>query len=400
MLRKETIYGIEVIYEYMPNLTEFSVFLQNKTGSSDESDKNRGHSHFVEHMLFKGTKNRNNIEIVRDLEKNGVYINAYTTKNNTVYYVRSLEHTQDISLDVLFDLYTNSTFLDEEFEKEKNVILEEINMYEDNVESKLFTNDSLNVYNGTYKYPILGSYNQIKETLRDDLYNYYLEKYIKENTSIYVSGNFSVDLLKEKIKKYFENFRSGQKNNTNKNFSFNAKENIFFEDNKQVNIVMSYNLTDKVNNSALMILNSILTGAMSSYLFLKIREELALAYSIYSYIEKVDNNYILKIYIGTNKEKYRLAIDSVDNELLKLLNQGITDEDLEYAKNTYEAKIVFTQYNTSARAKHILNTDANNDMQDLETTLSYISVVKKEDVEKELKNLVNSKKSVSISGKI
>lgn len=401
MVKKIQIQNIDIYYEKISKVDEFSIFIECKQGSAFENDKQRGYSHFVEHMLFKGTKKRDHIEIVKDLENEGAQINAYTTKYNTVYYVRALSKSQEKVYDILLDLYVNSTFLEKEFNKEKNVILEEINMYDDSVENRLYTNDSLKIYEGDFKYPVLGTKESISKSTRDELFKFYKEKYTKQRTSIYISGKFDIDLLEKKVNAYMKNLKSNENDNVSKT-SFNDGNYIFFEQNNQVNLLMTYNLKKLTNKeqNALSLLKFILGGGMSSYLFVKIREELALAYSTYVYTEESLDETYLKIYVGTNKKMYKKAIKGI-NDMFKELSEGIPDENYKRALNIALAKSILLKYNTSYRITQTLS--VNNKIGkplSLEKIVKRLEDVSKEDILKLIDKIIKCKKAISISGNI
>lgn len=402
-MKKLNISKIDVVIDELKNVDEFSVYIVANVGSSDEKSDEHGLSHFLEHMMFKGTNTRNNVEIVKDLEKLGSSINAYTTKDYTAYTVKALTEYQSDVLDIFFDMVTDPIFKNEEFEKEKNVIIEEINMYKDNVVSRLFINSNNDMIKGQYNHEILGEIDDIKNFNVDKLRQYYLNNYTKDNLTIYVVGNFSIDILNDKIEKYFSKINSKRKEKVEKKVEFIEGKNIYVEDNNQVNILLSYNLdnlneTEKINLTAL---NYLLSSGLSSKLFIKMREELALAYSIYSYVENLDNHYIFRVYIGTNKDKYLEAINGFENILEEIIKENISDEEIKFVKNNLKAKSIYGKYNTTSRLKSILYFYMEyNELATMEEILEKYENINNLEMLKLINKILNSPKNISISGKI
>lgn len=402
-MKKLNISKIDVVIDELKNVDEFSVYIVANVGSSDEKSDEHGLSHFLEHMMFKGTNTRNNVEIVKDLEKLGSSINAYTTKDYTAYTVKALTEYQSDVLDIFFDMFTDPIFKNEEFEKEKNVIIEEINMYKDNVVSRLFINSNNDMIKGQYNHEILGEIDDIKNFNVDKLRQYYLNNYTKDNLTIYVVGNFSINILNDKIEKYFSKINSKRKEKVEKKVEFIEGKNIYVEDNNQVNILLSYNLdnlneTEKINLTAL---NYLLSSGLSSKLFIKMREELALAYSIYSYVENLDNHYIFRVYIGINKDKYLEAINGFENILEEIIKENISDEEIKFVKNNLKAKSIYGKYNTTSRLKSILYFYMEyNELATMEEILEKYENINNLEMLKLINKILNSPKNISISGKI
>lgn len=391
---------IKVIYEQIKNIDEFSVNIVVNTGSSEEYDNNRGISHLLEHMMFKGTEKRDNIKIMRDLEILGCDINAYTDKNDTVYTLKSLSSKQKESTDIFFDMFCNPIFPESEYDKERNVVIEEINMYDDDVVSRLRKFSNLNSINGDYKYEISGTIEDVKNISREMLISYYKEKYTKDNIEIYVSGNFSTLEMNKLIEEYFSNLNEKSIKKSKKEFSFNEGKNVLKENNKQINILITYNLGELSNSEKIHLISVyyLLSVGMSSKLSIKMREELGLAYSIYSYFETIDNNQLFKIYIGTNKEKYEMSINEVEN-IFKEMIETLNEEDIEFVKNNMKAKSIYRKYNTMSRLSNIISCNKfYNKIISMEEMVKLYDTIDKQSIIEILNKILNSPKNLAISG--
>lgn len=402
-MKKINISNIDVVVDEIKSIDEFSIYIVANVGSSNEKSNEHGLSHFLEHMMFKGTNTRNNIEIVKDLEKLGSSINAYTTKDYTAYTIKALTEYQSEVLDIFFDMFTDPIFKNEEFEKEKNVIIEEINMYKDNVVSRLFINSNKDMIKGSYNHEILGEIEDIKRFKVEELKQYYLNNYTKDNVIIYVVGNFSIDILKEKIKVYFSKLNDKKNKKIDKSIEFVSGNYEYNEDNNQINILISYDLkkltkNEKINLTAL---NYLLSSGLSSKLFIKMREELALAYSIYSYIENFDDNYIFRVYIGTNKEKYLEAIEGFENILKEIIVDNISEEEIKFVKNNLKAKSIYGKYNSTSRLKTMLYFYMEyGELITVEEIVKKYENINNEDMLKLINKILRSSKNTSISGKL
>ena len=196
--------GLRVITEKINHLNSISVGVMVQNGSRNEDANLNGISHFIEHMFFKGTDRRNSKKIVEDIENVGGQINAFTSKESTCYYVKTLNTHLDVSLDVLSDMMLHSKFDEEEIEKEKGVVIEEINMSQDSPEDVLDDTHSRACFgDNPLGRPILGTIPLVKSFTREKILNFIKEKYTPYNSVISVCGNFDTKELEELLEKYF-----------------------------------------------------------------------------------------------------------------------------------------------------------------------------------------------------
>ena len=376
--------GIEVIFDKLESISTCSVGVFVKTGSRDESDTEEGISHVLEHMIFKGTLTRSYFEISEEIDYLGANVNAHTTKEETVFYINALTQFLGKSVDILFDIVTNSTIDEKELEKEKDVIVEEIKMYKDSPDDLVFETNYADCINGQYGKPIIGTEESVKGFTAEEIRKYYRERYTKDNILVVVSGNFDKDEIIQKINEYFGKLADTKVDRREKiDFSFNAGKKTVSKDINQVNICIShksedYNSEKKVYTD---ILSNIIGGSMSSRLFQEIREKNGLAYSVYTYNQYYLSGGLTSTYIGTNLESYEKAIEITLLEFKKLRENGVTEEELQKSKNKYISRISFAMENPRSRMGILGNYYIRkNEILDTEKLKNKVNAVKLEDV--------------------
>ena len=376
--------GIEVIFDKLESISTCSVGVFVKTGSRDESDTEEGISHVLEHMIFKGTLTRSYFEISEEIDYLGANVNAHTTKEETVFYINALTQFLGKSVDILFDIVTNSTIDEKELEKEKDVIVEEIKMYKDSPDDLVFETNYADCINGQYGKPIIGTEESVKGFTAEEIRKYYRERYTKDNILVVVSGNFDKDEIIQKINEYFGKLADTKVDRREKiDFSFNAGKKTVSKDINQVNICIShksedYNSEKKVYTD---ILSNIIGGSMSSRLFQEIREKNGLAYSVYTYNQYYLSGGLTSTYIGTNLESYEKAIEITLLEFKKLRENGVTEEELQKSKNKYISRISFAMENPRSRMGILGNYYIRkNEILDTEKLKNEVNTVRLEDV--------------------
>ncbi|MCT4687428.1 M16 family metallopeptidase [Vallitalea sp.] len=323
-----------------------------KNGSIDENKNNNGISHFIEHMMFKGTKNRTAKDIADEMSEVGGRINAFTGKEYMCYYAHTLDNHIDVALDVLSDMILNSGMKDEDMKKEKGVIIEEINMYEDSPEEIVHDLIQEESWSGsTLGYNILGTKELVNNFTKKDIEEYMSKHYIPENIVISVVGKFDFDEMFEKISKKFSVLK--KKNRVERVKKLNYKKCFVTKDKdiEQIHLCMSfpsipYN-SDKIY--ILSILNTILGGGINSRLFQSIREEKGLAYSIYSYVETYNIAGMINIYAATNPTQIEPVILGVMEEINLLLEKGIDEKQLNQTKEQLKSNLIIGFENMNSR---------------------------------------------------
>lgn len=345
--------GLRVVTEYIEHVNSISVGVMVQNGSRNETLDENGISHFIEHMFFKGTDKRTAKEIVQEIENIGGQINAYTSKETTCYYLKALNTHVDLCLDVLSDMLINSKFDEEEIEKEKGVVIEEINMSDDNPEDVLDDIYSKAVFkDNSLAYPILGTKDRIKSFNRKKLKNYIKTHYTPYNSVISICGKFDSDEIKKKIAYYFgkwdkEDIYTPEYTTP---ILYNGSE---YRDKKieQLHIHLGMEGLPYADEKgySLMLLNNVFGGGASSILFQKVREELGLCYTIYSYAQPYLGVGTLNIYTGLSNQFADKALEVIDKELRDFAHNGISDEVLKINKEKIKASYILGLESTSSR---------------------------------------------------
>lgn len=349
---KEFSSGVRLVAKQMKGIYSFSLGVLVKVGSRFEKLEENGFSHFIEHMSFKGTKNRTAFTISKEVDAMGGDINAYTSKDTTCYYTRAGNQYIEKCFDILSDMYFNSTFPQAEFDSEKNVILEEISIDEDTPDD--ICNDlvaqALFGERG-YGLNVTGKPAIISKTTRQDLMKFKNKYYTAPNTVISIAGNFNFEQVCDLVEKYFNSLftNKGEENHAEKSQFQNSFLHRFKEV-EQSHIALAYPCLkiDKPNITAYSAIANILGGGMSSRLFQEIREKRGLAYSVYSFYSNYDDCGFFQIYCGTNPKTIKSSVEVLFEQLNLLANKGFTDEELTLAKSQMQGNTQLAQESTMA----------------------------------------------------
>lgn len=346
---------IRIVLEYIPYLRSVSLGFWIKNGSRNETAAQSGISHFTEHMLFKGTKNRSAKDIADQIDRIGGQINAFTTKEFTCYYTRTLDKDLPKGFDILSDMLLNSLFDQEEIDKERNVILEEINMYEDNPEDVASDLMQYSVWEGhSLGYPVLGTRDTISKFTTHTFKDYLAANYNPEKIVISIAGNFDesqvMDLVNS-LNEYTNPPLRGERTLAKYQKSIALKT----KDIEQVHLQLGF---ESINYKSdyiytMAALNAILGGSMSSYLFQSIREERGLAYSVYSYQNSYEDTGLFSICVGLVKENVEPVIDLVQKEITQLKAGKITKEQLEKTKAQLTGNYILSLESSGSRMNSI-----------------------------------------------
>ena len=322
------------------------------TGSRNEDENNNGISHFLEHMAFKGTNTRNAIEIAEQFDDIGGRINAYTSKEKTVYYVKILKEDLEFAIEFLSDIIQNPTFDETEIERERGVILQELSMINDTPDDIIYDYFSQTAYpDQASGRSIIGSVQNIKKFNKQDFQNYISNQYNYSNIAVAISGNVDEEKSSKLIEKYFNNLSNKQPKKYQKS---NYQGGIFSKekDLEQLHLLIGFKGTSYLDDDfyTSQITSTILGGSMSSILFQEIREKLGLAYSIYAFNNAYDDCGYFAIYSAiepNNANKYCQSIKKI------LQSSKIDEKQLKRAKNQLKAGILMSQENTNSRCQKI-----------------------------------------------
>jgi len=318
--------GLTVISEYVPAVRSVSVGVWVKTGTRYENALNNGIAHFLEHMVFKGTKRRSAFKIVQSIEELGGSLNAYTSKELTVYYAHALDSQLTNCINVLSDMLCHSLFRQRDIDREKQVVLEEISSVKDTPDEYIFDLFQENLFpHQPIGFPILGTVDSVKNITREELIEFWSKYYCSDNIVIAAAGNLQHDRFVKVVEKKF-NFLpqafvvSFEQPQSAKNIDIELSEPL-----NQAHLcvgleALSYLSQDRY---ALMAINSYLGGGMSSKLFQVIREKYGLAYSVFSFVDFFRDTGMLSFYIGTDKRNQKKALHILFNEIDRLTQKEL-----------------------------------------------------------------------------
>ena len=341
--------GLTILLDHF-NSNTLSIGLWLNVGSVNENNKQLGIAHMLEHMAFKGTKNRNAFDISKEIEDVGGDINAYTSKENTAYYVKLLPSNYELGIEILSDIFLNSTFPKEEIERERGVIISEIGQSNDMPDDKVFDKFySLAYQNQSIGKPILGTKVSVGGFNKDDLKEFCNQNYNPSNLIIGISGKFDESKIINQIKKNFEFLKSGNKS-TKPKYKWNSGFHSEKKDLQQAHIVFGVEGLSNLDKQRLDLsaLSIILGGGMSSKLFQEIREKKGLCYSIFSFQSQFFSSGIFGFYSACNPNDLENLLDTSLNEI-KNLSKNITINDLDRAKAQLSSGFIRAQDFTFSR---------------------------------------------------
>jgi len=344
--------GLRIVSEHIPHVRSVAVGIWVQAGSRYELPEENGLTHFIEHMLFKGTATRTARQIAEEFDRIGGNINAFTSKENTCYYAKVLDHHAKYAVEILADMFFHSLFDPSEIDKERQVVLEEINMVEDTPDDivheylwrAMFENDPLGS-------PILGTEETLNSFTRESILSYMEKHYTPENVVISVAGNIP-EGFSDYIESLFGQF--DQKESKALAITTPTLKPVYTEnyrDTEQAHICLAYpSLSVKADNIySLVVLNNILGGSMSSRLFQEIREDKGLAYSIYSYHSAYEDTGVLTIYGGTSSNQLDELKTSISETTKAIVNNGFTETEIANAKEQLKGNLLLGLESSNAR---------------------------------------------------
>ena len=386
--------GLTIVGEEIPYLKSVSLGVWINTGSRLESAKESGVSHFIEHMLFKGTKNRSAKDIARDIDSLGGEINAFTNKECTCYYVHLLDEHINKGIDVLSDMILNSSFNSDDIDKERFVILEELKMYEDSLDDLSYDLLAENIYpNDGLGRNILGNRDTIKNLSREDILNHYNKYYLPNNAIISICGNFKFNEVVKVIEDKFENWEPKDVDILVEEAKFTPCFVAKNKDSEQVNIAISLKAIPEESEKeayALAVVNNVFGGSTSSRLFQNIREDKGLVYSIYSSQTLFRKCGELGIFASTSEEYLKEVYDLIIKEIKEIKENYITKEELEQSKKQLKGNYILSLESINAKMlSHGESMLLNNKIKDEDEIIEHINSVNMEQVKAIIKKVFN-----------
>ncbi len=340
LYRKTTLpNGVRVISEEISHVRSISVGIWVDVGSRDEVESNNGIAHFIEHMVFKGTKKRSVRDIARSLESVGGYLNAFTGKEHTCYYARVLDDFAPLAVDVLSDMLLHPTFPEKELEKEKGVVIEELKNAEDDPDDIIHDYFEKAVF-GSHPmgFPVIGTEKNLRAFSREDLTAYMAGRYVPEKTIVAAAGNLSHEALVGLVRQCYD---AGQKRNNGKAEGRTRPKQQRVENTEyrkpiqQAHVcigTVGLSLKHRLRYP-LTLLNALLGDGMSSRLFQNIRERYGFAYNVYSFANMLSDTGTFGAYIGTDERHVGDSIELIWKEFKRVAQKGVPKTELERTKS-------------------------------------------------------------------
>jgi predicted Zn-dependent peptidase len=329
--------GLRIITEEMPSLRSVALGCWLDTGSRDENPNEAGVSHFLEHLLFKGSEGLSAREVSDIFDAIGAESNAFTSKEYTCFWARLLDQDLATGFDVLSEIIQRPAFRPHEIDAERQVVIEEINMYEDDPNDVTFENFTRAVFaNHDLEEPVLGSRESIRAMTRDDIAGYWKRRYGAGSMVVAAAGSVDHSAFVEMVSERFSDWSGDAVDHHHASVLAPTKVNLTRRDTEQAHIVLGGPGIDRADERrwALEVLNHVLGSGMSSRLFREVREERGLAYSVYSFKLAYADNGAWGVYVGTTPSQTDTALGIIRTELAKVVEEGITSEELERAKGS------------------------------------------------------------------
>ncbi len=393
--------GITVVTDSIPYYSTVSLGVWWKAGSRYEVPANNGISHFIEHMLFKGTASRSAFDIAKEFDAIGGSINAFTGKEYTCLYARVLKKDMNIALDVISDMYKNSLFKNDDIEKERYVVAQEIKMVEDTPEEAIY-----DMFNASYfkDHPlgmtILGSVENVERFSEDELKRYFKAYYAPDTAIITITGRVDHDDCVRRIEQYFKGvINDGIKRTMNAPVP-NRGINIYEKDLEHIYLCIGTGGVSQIDRRRypMYVLNAVMGGSMSSHLFQEVREQRGLVYNIYSYVNCYHDTGTFGIATSTSRESVEEVLELIKAEIRRIRNDGITDAELSFSKEHIKGNLFISLESSETRMGRLAKNEIYfNDYIPLKETLREIDCIQKKDVDDIAREIFEKPEEISIT---
>lgn len=396
--------GLKVVTERVDTVQSVSVGVFVGAGARHENTQNNGVAHFLEHMAFKGTERRSALDIAKETENVGAFMNAYTSRESTVYYLKVMKENTELAVDILGDILLNSTFVQEEMERERGVILQEFGMMQDTPDDMVFEHLQKTFYpDQPIGRHILGTKDTITNMSRDDLQQFINANYTSKNMIIAASGAIDHKELVNLVEQHFANINVGDATTEMKKATYNGGKIVDTKsDLEQVHIALGWQAINYFDDDyyAAHLWNTALGGGMSSRLFQEIREKRGLVYSVFSFLSNYVDDGNFGVYAGTSAKDVPELMTVMRDELQKA-SEEMTEEELLRAKAQLKAGLIMSHESTDSRMSQI----ARNQMVygryiPLEESIQKIESVEIKDCLRAAKTMLNGKEGLAAVGPI
>lgn len=395
--------GIRICLEPMPDFRSVSIGIWINAGSADENPANNGIAHVVEHMLFKGTHKRSAKAIADDITALGGSLDAYTSKETTCYYTRTLGEYAEEALDIMADMLLNSLILEDDLAKEISVILDEIDMYEDDAEELVHELLQKEIWQEhPLGYIISGEKSVVKGFRRQDVLDFMTEYYVGSRMVISVAGGFDKAVLLEKIEALFANIPIGQAREPKAPPFYTKSFLLKQKDIEQMHMDIAFNsiACDHPDKYIFSIVNNILGGNLNSRLFQEIREEKGLAYAVYSYGSSFCNCGLFQIYAACSPESAIAVLAAIGQSIQNMKAHGVSKRELTLTKQQMKAEFIMALESPRGRmesnAKNLIYCEQRETM---ETVIAQVENITQADIQTFLSHYLDFKQmSLSLVG--
>lgn len=396
--------GMRLVTESVPGRASVHLGLHLLWGSRNEPEHMAGAAHLIEHMVFKGTHIRSAYDLVKEIEAVGGEIGASTGKEMTSYTVQCLAKDLELGVDLLADLCLNADFKEEEFEKERDVVLSEIAMSNENFEELVFDYAFEDAFGkNPLARPIIGSIESVKSIKCAELFDLYKSAYKPERMLLSVSGEIDHEEVLASLNKYFSfnNSDLEDKSKANSTGCFVGKTRFEEKPSEQAHVLVSFSAPSYRAEDRLKayIANTALGGGMTSILYQKIREDMGLAYSVYSYLQCFLLEGVQSIYVGTRPNKSLDVLGVVVDEVKRLVEKGLSQSELDLYKEQLKGEILMNADDLEDRMNSIaINELVFGAYKEPQTLVDEIMSIGLDDMRQYFKTYFNSEPSVVVLG--
>ncbi|HZD60383.1 MAG TPA: pitrilysin family protein [Anaerolineae bacterium] len=390
--------GVKVVTEYMPQVRSVAIGFWVGVGSRDEADPINGMSHFIEHLLFKGTDTRTARDISEAFDTLGGELNAFTSKEYTCYYTRLLDEHVDTGVEILADMVQNPRFDESDILSERKVVLEEINLHEDSPDERIHDVFASSLW-ATHPLgkPILGHVETVGNFGGEDVTKFYRQEYIPNNLIVAAAGNIDHDRMVELVAKHFAGVPGEKVVRKVIVPQIEKRLDVFTKKTEQAHICFGTEALSAGDERrfVLSIMDNILGGGMSSRLFQEIREKRGLAYSTYSYHSLYAETGFITAYAGTAPENAERVVRLIQEQIDDITDGGINDQEIYRAKEHLKGQLMLGLESTGRRMTRLGKLEiTNGEILSLDELVNRIDMVTRESVTELAKELFNPEKMI------
>jgi predicted Zn-dependent peptidase len=401
--------GLRVVTEFLPAVRSVALGIWVGVGSRDEDEEHAGATHYLEHLLFKGTKRRTALELSSEMDAVGGEMNAFTAKEYTCYYARVLDADLPLAVDVLSDMVTSSLIAPKDVDAERNVVLEEIAMNEDDPTDTVHEAFTAKLFGDTpLGHPILGTTDSIKRITRDQIFEHYQARYTSEHLVVAAAGNLDHDTVVELVRHAFgpaldhaAEPAPARLAGDQRGSQAGVGTTLISRGIEQANLVLGCEALARTDDRrfALGVLNAAFGGGMSSRLFQEVREKRGLAYSVYSFAGQHADTGMWGIYVGCLPSKADEVLAICAEEITRVVEGGLTDAELARGKGQLRGSIVLGLEDPSSRMSRLGKSElVYPRLEPVEEVLASIDAVTHDDIRAVAVDILTRPKALAVVG--